>query len=277
MFGKQVYKGLMGRSVLGARTRKDSIAVTDARLYNKDELSQLFELEPHGVCKTIERLKLPNGGELMGAGCIVSKKHKSVVALTRRSAIYDSSKRKAEDGNDNEDDDFESSDVKNSKKLKYGTGSATSVAKWRTQKMPARKSDLPTIVDDEASSLTTDQEEKTHAFDTWTGFATEASVIADDSKNLPSSTGTQFAFEFKMDQATGPGEQDFWFAVTGRDKEMISQAGPATEASMEANKLECAETQAVISNEKSEDDNIPSSEQDDESHEVLNMAEPVAI
>ena len=93
MFGKQVYKGLMGRTVLGEETNEGSLSVTDARLYNKDELSQLFELEPHGVCKTIERLDLPSGGVQKGK-CIVSKKHSSIVGLTRRSDIYKFKKRK---------------------------------------------------------------------------------------------------------------------------------------------------------------------------------------
>ena len=94
MFGKQVYKGLMGRIVLGESTHEGSLSVTDARLYNKDELSQLFELEPHGICKTIERLDLPDDASRTEK-CIISKDHPSIVGLTCRSDIYNLKKRKA--------------------------------------------------------------------------------------------------------------------------------------------------------------------------------------
>ena len=101
MFGKQVYKGLMGRTVLGENTDQDSLSVTDARLYNKDELSQLFELEPHGICKTIERLDLPDEVS-QSDKCSISKDHPSIVGLTRRSDIYNLKKRKVGEDYDEE-------------------------------------------------------------------------------------------------------------------------------------------------------------------------------
>jgi hypothetical protein len=93
MFGKQVYKGLMGRTVLGEETNDETLRLTDARLYNKDELSRLFELAPHGTCETIERLGLPSHAIKKGE-CIVSKQHESLVGLTRRSDIYNLKKRR---------------------------------------------------------------------------------------------------------------------------------------------------------------------------------------
>lgn len=97
MYGKQVYKGLMGRTVLARDDASDNLneqnsnslsIETASRPYDQDELNQLFELEPHGVCKTIERLDLPSNVDEKYKKCLIPRDHPSLVGLTRREDIY---------------------------------------------------------------------------------------------------------------------------------------------------------------------------------------------
>ena len=96
MYGKQVYKGDMARSILGEGESSDGVfSLSDARLYNKNELSQLFELEPDGVCKTIERMGLSGVKNDPTKKGILTKVQAYTVGLTCRADIHNANKRKA--------------------------------------------------------------------------------------------------------------------------------------------------------------------------------------
>ena len=79
MFGKQVYKGLLERNVIGESVQKKRRSITEVRFSNKEDLTNLFELEPHGVCKSLESLNIP---------IVPSVQHPSIIAITRRSDVY---------------------------------------------------------------------------------------------------------------------------------------------------------------------------------------------
>ena len=104
MVGKQIYKGCLDRTVLGDASHGSNSNSSYSRLYNKKELSHLFELAPEGTCETIDRLK-ESGNYNSDKGlekCSVDKKHKSVVGISQRSELYNK-KGKAEgrvDGGD---------------------------------------------------------------------------------------------------------------------------------------------------------------------------------
>ena len=89
MVGKQIYKGTLDRTVLGEETRCTGSA-SFSRLYNKKELSKLFELAPEGCCETVDRMK-ESGDFKDGQGlrkCSVNKNHSSVIGISQRSILY---------------------------------------------------------------------------------------------------------------------------------------------------------------------------------------------
>lgn len=86
----------MSNAVLNQDNR-GSESVFDARLYNKDELSQLFELAPAGVCLAIERMGLKKFSANARA---ISKSEAALVGITRRKVAYNAKKRHV----DNEDE-----------------------------------------------------------------------------------------------------------------------------------------------------------------------------
>ena len=103
MVGKQIYKGCLDRTVLGDASRGSNGNGSYSRLYNKKELSHLFELAPEGTCETIDRLK-ESGNYNSDKGlekCSVDKKHRSVVGISQRSELYNK-KGKAEGRVDDE-------------------------------------------------------------------------------------------------------------------------------------------------------------------------------
>jgi hypothetical protein len=110
MYGKQVYKGDIARSVLGEGKSSDRVfSLSDARLYNKNELSQLFELEPDGVCKTIERMSLSGVKNDPTKKGVLTKVQAYIVGLTCRADIHNANKRKAiseEDAENGKDDEI---------------------------------------------------------------------------------------------------------------------------------------------------------------------------
>ena len=85
MFGKQIYKGSMERTVLG---KSDGDAGSfQKRYYDKEELTKLFELDPAGKCESLERFQQSDDGAWTKK-CSTSKEHNSVVGISRRSVIY---------------------------------------------------------------------------------------------------------------------------------------------------------------------------------------------
>jgi len=86
MYGKQIYKGTLDRTVLGQTKSSGSLA----RMYNKDELTELFRLDPPGKCESLARMQL--GGDKSNEDwkkkCSISQRHKHAVGISRRSDIY---------------------------------------------------------------------------------------------------------------------------------------------------------------------------------------------
>lgn len=105
MLGKQIWKGCLDRTVLGQTPRGSTGSCSNdlSRLYNKNELSRLFELAPDGSCETIERLKESGNFDerKWKHKCSISKSHEAVVGISRRCDLYDnttsSKKGKASD------------------------------------------------------------------------------------------------------------------------------------------------------------------------------------
>ena len=80
MFGKQIYKGLLERNVIGESVQKKQRFISEIRFSDKEDLTNLFDpLEPHGVCKYLESLTIP---------IVPSVQHPSIIAITRRSDVY---------------------------------------------------------------------------------------------------------------------------------------------------------------------------------------------
>ena len=100
MFGKQVYKGLLERNVIGESVQKKRRSITEVRFSNKEDLTNLFELEPHGVCQSLESLTIP---------IVPSVQHPSIIAITRRSDVYNPIvvNSVSDDDNDNDDNSYE--------------------------------------------------------------------------------------------------------------------------------------------------------------------------
>ena len=96
MFGKQLYKGLLERNVIGESVQKKQRSITELRFSNKEDLTNLFELEPHGVCKSLESLTIP---------IVPSVQHPSIIAITRRSDVYNPIVINSVSDDDNDNDD----------------------------------------------------------------------------------------------------------------------------------------------------------------------------
>ena len=96
MFGKQVYKGLLERNVIGESVQKKRRSITEVRFSNKEDLTNLFELEPHGVCESLESHNIP---------IVPSVQHPSIIAITRRSDVYNPIVINSVSDDDNDNDD----------------------------------------------------------------------------------------------------------------------------------------------------------------------------
>ena len=98
MFGKQVYKGLLERNVIGESVQKKRRSITELRFSNKEDLTNLFELEPHGVCKYLE-------SESLNIPIVPSVQHPSIIAITRRSDVFNPIVINSVSDDDNDNDD----------------------------------------------------------------------------------------------------------------------------------------------------------------------------
>ena len=99
MFGKQVYKGLLERNVIGESVQKKRRSITEVRFSNKEDLTNLFELEPHGVCQYLE-------SESLNIPIVPSvQQHPSIIAITRRSDVYNPIVVNSVSDDDNDNDD----------------------------------------------------------------------------------------------------------------------------------------------------------------------------
>ena len=96
MFGKQVYKGLLEWNVIGESVQKKQRSITELRFSNKEDLTNLIELEPHGVCQYLESLNIP---------IVPSVQHPSIIAITRRSDVYNPIVINSVSDDDNDNDD----------------------------------------------------------------------------------------------------------------------------------------------------------------------------
>ena len=101
MYGKQIYKGCLERTVLGNIDGTGPTTASLARHYNKEELSELFTLGPDGICETLQRLN-PSDKEQSSwrKKCDVKKDCAAISGLSRRNDIFNTGsakKRKVDD------------------------------------------------------------------------------------------------------------------------------------------------------------------------------------
>lgn len=87
MYGKQIYKGSMDRTLLGKSNGNG--AFHQKRIYTKDELTQLFELDADGRCESLERSNQSDDGAWRNK-CSIRRDTPAVVGISRRSVIYKS-------------------------------------------------------------------------------------------------------------------------------------------------------------------------------------------
>ena len=100
MFGKQVYKGSMERTILSdidgdSATSADAIGNSNngfsgsqKRLFDKDDLTRLFTLDPDGVCESLDKLQQAQDGAWTKK-CSTGKAHsKAVIGISQRSRVY---------------------------------------------------------------------------------------------------------------------------------------------------------------------------------------------
>ena len=97
MFGKQVYKWLLERNVIGESVQKKRRSITELRFSNKEDLTNLFELEPHGVCESLESHNIPIVPSVV--------QHPSIIAITRRSDVFNPIVINSVSDDDNDNDD----------------------------------------------------------------------------------------------------------------------------------------------------------------------------
>jgi len=131
MLGKQIYKGCLDRTVLGETPRGNGNGNGDSgsganpsRLWNKDELSKVFELAPEGTCETIDRLKESKDykkGDWIHK-CSIKESHKSVVGISRRCDVYNATTSRKKGPMEEEDTAAEEG---GNKKQKISTDSST--------------------------------------------------------------------------------------------------------------------------------------------------------
>lgn len=100
MFGKQVYKGCLDRTVLSNIDGESPAATPLDRHYTTDELSDLISLGPDGICKRLKRFN-PSDKEqsLWRKKCNIDKEYEAITGLSQRTDIYNSgSTRKRKSG-----------------------------------------------------------------------------------------------------------------------------------------------------------------------------------
>ena len=81
MFGKQIYKSSLDRTLLGKRQ------LPQINVYDKDELTKLFELEPDGKCNSLTHFQQPDSGTWQKM-CSISDDNPLVVGISQRNAIH---------------------------------------------------------------------------------------------------------------------------------------------------------------------------------------------
>jgi len=82
MYGKQIYKGTLDRTVLGDQE------ASLARMYNKHELAELFRLDDDGVCESYAWSQSRSVDNSWKKKCSLRERHQLLVGISRRSDIY---------------------------------------------------------------------------------------------------------------------------------------------------------------------------------------------
>lgn len=66
----------------------NGISGSQKRLFNKDDLTRLFTLDPDGVCESLDRLQQAQDGAWTKK-CSTGKEHsKAVIGISQRSRVY---------------------------------------------------------------------------------------------------------------------------------------------------------------------------------------------
>ena len=81
MYGKQIYKGSMDRTLLGTGQ------LTQKKVYDKDDLTKLFQLEPDGKCDSLKHFQVSHSGTSQNM-CSITENNPLVVGISQRNAIY---------------------------------------------------------------------------------------------------------------------------------------------------------------------------------------------
>ena len=90
MVGKQIDKGMTDRLILGGMGSVGSVVNagrTQKSLFDKDELTKLFTLEPDGKCESLELFNQCQDGAWTQK-CSTSKANRAVIGISQRSKVY---------------------------------------------------------------------------------------------------------------------------------------------------------------------------------------------
>ena len=91
MAGKQIDKGMTARLIFGGMEGTGTTAAggrAQKSLFDKDELTKLFTLEPDGKCESLELFQQSQEGAWTKK-CSTSKSNKAVLGISRRSKVYE--------------------------------------------------------------------------------------------------------------------------------------------------------------------------------------------
>jgi len=88
MVGKQIDKGMTDRLILGGMGSVGwEAGRTQKLIFDKDELTKLFTLEPDGKCESLELFQQSQDGAWTKK-CSTSKADKAVIGISQRSKVY---------------------------------------------------------------------------------------------------------------------------------------------------------------------------------------------
>ena len=89
MVGKQIDKGMMDRAIFDGigGTGPVTGSSTQKPIFDKEELTKLFTLEPDGKCESLELFRQSQDGAWTKK-CSTNKSNKAVIGISQRSEVY---------------------------------------------------------------------------------------------------------------------------------------------------------------------------------------------
>lgn len=111
MVAKQIYKGTLDRILLGGVGEGISFEIGkhssfQKSLFDKDDLTKLFTLEPDGVCECLDKFKQKQDGAWTKKCTTRKDQHNAVIGISQRSKVYEDE----EEGEDEDEDEDKNRD-----------------------------------------------------------------------------------------------------------------------------------------------------------------------